>query len=244
MPLPGKLIIGFLEEDNPVKAFFRIRPMWAQDGEKGYFLNDMDQKYLEDGFIRIVPDKNELAVFKGRMRSLGRYCALDLRNFPGENEKIRPNKNYGMGAERNAFIVYSDVIGPVAQKTAMEVLDGQYVFVSEEVTLRCAAPGTKYVLLKREGQLLGPWIWSEAQDVAGCITLRHAPGIPMRMVAEEEAREHLFLMELDNVQVWLMTCPGLFDVTDAAGQEQPREAEKPSVPEQPAPRAEAARPFR
>lgn len=140
----------------------------------------MDEKFPEDGWIRIVPDKNELASFKNRMRDLGRYCALDLRRFPGENEKIRPNKNYGGASERNASIVYSDVIGPVPCQVAAQVLDAQYVFAGEEITLRDNPPGTRYVLVRREGQLLGPWIWGEARMWPAASPCAMLPAYPFR----------------------------------------------------------------
>ena len=31
MTLPGKLTIGFLQEDNPQKFYFRVRPLLIQD---------------------------------------------------------------------------------------------------------------------------------------------------------------------------------------------------------------------
>ena len=207
MPLPGKLTVGLLEEDNPVKAYFRIRPVAQLDGEGHYPLEAMDEKFPEDGWIRIVPDKNELASFKNRMRDLGRYCALDLRRFPGENEKIRPNKNYGGASERNASIVYSDVIGPVPCQVAAQVLDAQYVFAGEEITLRDNPPGTRYVLVRREGQLLGPWIWGEARDVAGCVSLRHAPGLPFQTLPEAQAAPYCLTLETQEGPVVLMTRP-------------------------------------
>ena len=212
MPLPGKLTVGLLEEDNPVKAYFRIRPVAQLDGEGHYPLEAMDEKFPEDGWIRIVPDKNELASFKNRMRDLGRYCALDLRRFPGENEKIRPNKNYGGASERNASIVYSDVIGPVPCQVAAQVLDAQYVFAGEEITLRDNPPGTRYVLVRREGQLLGPWIWGEARDVAGCVSLRHAPGLPFQTLPEAQAAPYCLTLETQEGPVVLMTRPQMFGI--------------------------------
>ena len=45
------------------------------------------------------------------MRRIGRYALLDLREHTGENDKIRPNKNYHADpGETNAYIVYSDVV--------------------------------------------------------------------------------------------------------------------------------------
>ncbi|MEG1844349.1 MAG: hypothetical protein RR296_08900 [Clostridia bacterium] len=213
MALPGKLTIGFLQEDNPVKAFFRIKPVLTIDAEEIQMLDALQEMFPEDGCIRIVPDKNELANFKNRMRALGRYCALDLRKFPGENEKIRPNKNYGCGAERNFSIVYSDAIGAVPMDVAIQVLDATYVFVGEEVTLRADQPGTPLVLVSREGKLSGPWVWSEARDVAGCILLKHAPGMPFAIKAEAELDgKQLTLQADDGVVIRLMTEPSLFGI--------------------------------
>ena len=78
MILPGKLTIGFLQEDNPQKFFFRVSPLIIKE-ENGYqVVEDARQEFLEDGFIRIVPDKNEMSHFKTRMSFL-RKCdqALD-----------------------------------------------------------------------------------------------------------------------------------------------------------------------
>ena len=124
MTLPGKLIIGFLQEDNPVKSFFRVKPLAAgEDTGTLEPIEDIKQLYPDDGFIRIVPDKNEITQFKNRMRQMGRYCALDLRAHPGETDKIRPNKNYApAGAERNNHIVYSDVIDAMLPEMAAEVV--------------------------------------------------------------------------------------------------------------------------
>ena len=114
MILPGKLTLGYLQEDNPQKFYFRVSPLLIKDETGCKPVENARQDYLEDGFIRIVPDKNEISHFKTRMRALGRYCLLDLRRHMGENDKIRPNKNHsGENGDRNAFIVYSDVITAV-----------------------------------------------------------------------------------------------------------------------------------
>lgn len=155
MTLPGKLTIGFLQEDNPQKFYFRVRPALVLD-EAGYrLIEDAKQEYLEDGFIRIVPDKNELNHFKTRMRTLGRCCAIDLRKHTGENDKIRPNKNHnGENGDRNAFIVYSDVITAVEPLRMAEVVD-----VNEDGLFQ--RPGTRLVVLRHEGELKGVYLWNE-----------------------------------------------------------------------------------
>ena len=110
MPLPGKLSIGILEEDNPQKSYFRLKPLLIQEGDR-FAAFDGAEAYPEDGCIRIVPDKNESGHFKARMRRIGLYAVVDLRDHPGEHDKIRANKNYGGdGGERNAYIIYSDVV--------------------------------------------------------------------------------------------------------------------------------------
>ena len=89
MTLPGKLCVGILEEDNPLKSFFRFKPLLiAQEG--GYQPFSSAEPFPESGCLRIVPDKNESGHFKARMRRIGRYALLDLREHPGENDKIRP----------------------------------------------------------------------------------------------------------------------------------------------------------
>ncbi len=190
MSLPGKLTIGYVHEDNPVKSYFRFRPLLTLS-EHSFLPVDEDSaaQYPEDGFIRIVPDKNEISQFKTRMRQLGRYCLLDLRRHPNENDKIRPNKNYAPdGTERNAHIVYSDVIYPLAPDMAAEVVDAGGVFDGEAITLRVALPGTRYVAIRREEKLSGPWIWAETPEIPGCITLSIAPGYARADVPLEEAR--------------------------------------------------------
>ena len=144
--LPGKLCIGILEEDNPLKAYFRLKPL-LMEKEGRYHPYDGLEKYPEDGCIRIVPDKNESSHFKARMRRMGLYCVLDLRDHADENDKIRPNKNYKTDEmERNAYIVYSDVVREPAEHMIYEIVDhpapeGDFA----EWTLD--PPATPYILL-------------------------------------------------------------------------------------------------
>jgi len=150
MTLPGKLTIGFLQEDNPQKSYFRVRPLLIQD-EGGYHpTENVKETYLEDGFIRIVPDKNEQSHFKTRMRTLGRYCAIDLRKHPGENDKIRPNKNHnGENGDRNAYIVYSDVITAVAPLLIAEIVE-----VDELMAPQSNSPAQNEEVMLKEGRNL------------------------------------------------------------------------------------------
>lgn len=155
--LPGKLCIGILEEDNPLKAYFRLKPLLVEREGK-YVVFDDVESYPEEGCIRIVPDKNESGHFKARMRRMGRYCVLDLREHVGENDKIRPNKNYhGDESEKNAHIVYSDVVREPAEDMIFEI-------ISEDVEAGVwngEAPGTLRLL---RGQDLETWAYTPATE--------------------------------------------------------------------------------
>jgi len=178
MTLPGKLTIGFLQEDNPQKSYFRVRPLLIQD-EGGYVpMENVKETYLEDGFIRIVPDKNEQSHFKTRMRTLGRYCAVDLRKHPGENDKIRPNKNHnGENGDRNAYIVYSDVITAVPPMMLAEIVE-----VDEDGLF--SSPGTKLVALKHDGLIKGVYQWDERGEQGAFIVGENLTAQPLH---EEDA---------------------------------------------------------
>ena len=228
MTLPGKLTIGFLQEDNPQKFYFRVRPLLTQD-EGGYHpTENVKEDYQEDGFIRIVPDKNELNHFKNRMRMLGRYCAIDLRKHSGENDKIRPNKNHnGENGDRNAFIVYSDVIAAVEPLRMAEVVD-----VDEDGLFVC--PGTRLAALRHEGALKGVYQWAEQGEGAYIIgdNLAKQPLTDEKMIS----------MTLpDGTPVCLLTDLEQFGVAvpDAPAQEAEKSEPQPVHPEPQMVRTEA-----
>ena len=172
MTLPGRLAIGLLDEDNPIKSFYRMRPLLVE-AEGGLAPVDLDEQFPEDGFIRIVPDKNEMITFRTRMYQLGRYCALDLRKHFNDNDKIRANKNYILGGpEHNKFIVYSDVIGRVAPHLVAEIIAHEEEPEGDSLCLDIPMPGSAYVLIQRGDSVSGPWSWM--RDPLGLIQLRHA----------------------------------------------------------------------
>lgn len=122
MNLDRELILGFLEEDNIQRAYFRVRPLLTPAGEAQ---QEADKRWPDNGCLRIVPDKNELHTFKDRMRSLGSYCLLNLRGVAPEANKIRTNKNYRPErGETNQFILYSDIVSPLPERIFYEVLAG------------------------------------------------------------------------------------------------------------------------
>ena len=122
MSLPGKLCIGILEEDNPLRSYFRFKPLLIEQNGR-YVPYEHPEDYPREGAIRIVPDKNESFHFKTRMRQMGLFCVVDLRSHPDDNDKIRPNKNYRDDSpEQNAYILYSDVVLEPAPHTIFQIL--------------------------------------------------------------------------------------------------------------------------
>ena len=108
MAINGCLTLAWLEEDDPSRGFFRVRPAALIAPESKVYVHDGE--YGDEDFLRVVPDKNEMSTFKQRMRTLGKLCLIDLRAHSRENDKIRQNKNYAAGNDRNPFMIYSDVI--------------------------------------------------------------------------------------------------------------------------------------
>ena len=146
MALPGRLCIGIIEEDNPQKSYFRFKPLIVAEGEH-YVPYDVADEYPEHGCIRIVPDKNESSRFKARMRRMGRWCMVDLREHPDENDKIRPNKNYhGDDMENNAYIIYSDVVRELPEGTIAEIIPQDVPSDSAQLALSMPTPQTSRVV--------------------------------------------------------------------------------------------------
>ena len=157
MALAEKIAIGFLEEDNPVKSYYRFKPL-ILDNPDGYApLENSEQLYPEDGFLRIVPDKNESSHFKVRMRRIGRFCMIDLRKHLSQSDKIRPNKNYKAdGIEKNVNIVYSDVITEIPAGRAAEIIACEN---AQEMRVEGVFPGSTPFMLECAGEFTGPYKW-------------------------------------------------------------------------------------
>ena len=150
MNFQGKAILVYLEEDNIARAYFRVQPLMTQEGPLGPMAAD----FPDDGFLRIVPDKNEQHTFKERMRTLGHLCLVDLRFFPQESNKIRTNKNYSPSrGETNQFIVYSDAVRALPD-------DLMYQVVAEESVGDAATP---FVYIRKGANIQGPFRRDTAQ---------------------------------------------------------------------------------
>lgn len=153
MNFQGKAVLVYLEEDNVTRAFFRIQPLLTEGASVAA---EAVAAFPDDGFLRIVPDKNEQHTFKERMRSLCGLCLLDLRALPPEANKIRTNKNYAPArGENNQFIVYSDAIRPMP--------DGLFYQVVAEEVLQSAATPQAYI--RKGANIQGPFRRETAQPV-------------------------------------------------------------------------------
>ena len=188
MTLPGKLCVGILEEDNPLKSFFRFKPLLIAQ-ESGYQPFSSAEPFPESGCLRIVPDKNESGHFKARMRRIGRYALLDLREHPGENDKIRPNKNYHADpGENNAYIVYSDVVVEPPEGMLYEILDRAAPEGSAHMALTMPLPGTQRVLFRAEDGGVAPALWRVAamEGVEGAVELSREESLICPGTGEEQ----------------------------------------------------------
>ena len=149
MDFSGRIILSFVEEDNIQRAYFRVRPLLTEDGA----LTQADIDALPDeGYLRVVPDKNEQHTFKDRMREMGMLCVLDLYNLPSDAVKIRTNKNYSpQRGENNQFIVYSDAVQSIPQQLFYEVISAE---TGEKEKISRAA--TPFCYLRSGGKIYGP----------------------------------------------------------------------------------------
>lgn len=158
MNFQGKAVLVYLEEDNIARAYFRVQPLMTQDGPVGPMAAD----YPDDGFLRIVPDKNEQHTFKERMRTLTGLCLVDLRCFSMEANKIRTNKNYSPSrGENNQYIVYSDAVCALPE-------DLLYQVVGENEVKNASTP---LVYIRNGANIQGPFRREDGQNVGETVQL-------------------------------------------------------------------------
>ena len=241
MTLPGNLCVGILEEDNPLKSYFRFKPLLISQ-EDGYIPFSSAEPFPESGCLRIVPDKNESGHFKARMRRIGRYALLDLRAHPSENDKIRPNKNYRLDpSENNAYIVYSDVVVEPPAGMLYEILDRAAPEDSAHMALTMPLPGTQRVLFRADGGL-SPALWRAApmEGVEGAVELSREDAA---VLIENGAETRLGGFAEEETCV-LLAAPGasLLESTPPQAQEAPPAPAETAAPPAQTRAAEAPRP--
>ncbi|MBQ9264068.1 MAG: hypothetical protein IJ189_07665 [Clostridia bacterium] len=158
MNFQGKAVLVYLEEDNIARAYFRIQPLMTQDGPVG----ETKPEYPDDGYLRIVPDKNEQHTFKERMRAMCGLCIMDLRHLPAEANKIRTNKNYSpTRGETNQYIIYSDAVQAMPEDLIYQVVAEGGV----------ATASTPLVYIRNGANIQGPFRREDGQSVGDTVQL-------------------------------------------------------------------------
>ena len=213
MNFAGKMVLVFLEEDNIQRAYFRIRPLLTQEGPVD---KQAVSEFPDEGYLRIVPDKNEQHTFKERMRTLCGLCVLNLRDMPPEVSKIRTNKNYAPArGENNQYIVYSDAVQPMPK-------DAFYQVVAED---QLASALTPMVFTRSGAHIQGPFDSTTHQSTG-----------PVEQVAPDSSA--LYTVTLPDDRELLFYCPH----AQKAAEDAPEKAEhvKENAPAEEAKPAEEA----
>ena len=208
MNFSGLIVLARIEEDNTQRAYFRVRPLLT---EKGIVSEEEIQEYQDEGYLRVVPDKNEQHTFKDRMRSLGEFCILNLTNMKPEFSKIRTNKNYNpQKGERNRYIVYSDAVQAVPNGYFYDVVSAD----------EAAGAITPLVFIRNGAFITGPSKKDSLEPVGEQIQIQPDSAFLHTIVAKDET-ERLICWPVQS--------------TDAleANAEQKKE-DKPTVNEKPA----------
>ncbi len=188
MNFDRSLIFAYLEEDNIQRAYFRVRPLLTLDGD---VREEAAALWPNEGGLRIVPDRNEQHTFKIRMRTLGSYCVVDLRNQPPEAGKIRTNKNFRPDkGEVNQYILYSDTVHELPENTFFEMLEGNaqdYAVLAEKAV-------TPRFFIRQDDTLYGPVSKASpaspetAQEAAGMLYEIPCPdGVTRMMLCMDDA---------------------------------------------------------
>ncbi len=208
MNLDRCLLFSWIEEDNIQKAYFRVRPLLTMEGD---VRAEAEQLWPSEGCLRIVPDRNELHSFKGRMRSLGCWCTVDLRGQPADAGKIRTNKNFNPAkGEANQYILYSDTVKPLPEHSFYQIVDGTAVNYAQA----CEKAITPCFYIREGDTLYGP--------VRRNATEQPSPA--------SEASGTLFELPCPDGETRMILC-----MDDAPAPTVPQPVEKPAVADKPAP---------
>ncbi len=182
MDFSGDLILAFLEEDNTQRGLFHVRPLLT---ESGPVPQDTIDAYQDTGYIRIVPDKNEQYTFKERMRTLGSMCLINLRDFPEDANKIRPNRNYAPNrGEVHQFIIYSNAVQQLPEDLVFEVVAGK----PDAPVAQCVTP---CCYLREGGRIEGPYHTADG-SVCGALSALRPDSGQLFSIALPNGQEKLF----------------------------------------------------
>jgi len=186
MNFDRSLIFAYLEEDNIQRAYFRVRPLLTLNGD---VREEAVALWPNEGGLRIVPDRNEQHTFKVRMRSLGAYCVVDLRNQPPEAGKIRTNKNFRPDkGEVNQYILYSDTVHELPENTFYQILDG----AAEDYAALAESSITPLFYIRQDDTLYGP-VRKAAPTAPG--TAKEAAGVLYEIPCPDGVTRMLFCID-------------------------------------------------
>jgi len=187
MEFSNNIIVSYIEEDNEQHSLFHVRPLLDMNGP---ISEDAISSFKDTGYLRIAPDKKEQYSFKERMRSLGKFCVINLFGVEEGAGKIRPNRNYApQFGEVHQFIIYSDVVQPLPKDLVYEVVTGG---VEGKPIVQSATP-TCY--LRNGGRIQGPYNAADGSLSNNLVAIR--PDSPS-----------LFAVTLPNGQERLFYWPG------------------------------------
>lgn len=179
MELNGHLILSYIEEDNIQKAFFRVRPLLCTNG---VITAEDCQAWPDNGFMRVVPDKNEQHTFKERMRGLCPLCLIDLKNVKPDYSKVRNNKNYSPErGEFNQFIIYSDAV--------KKLPEGLFFDIVPENAVESGA--TAVVFTRNGGNIQGPYRRDNGEQAAEELIRIRPDSSDIYAVTRPDGKEHL-----------------------------------------------------
>ncbi len=179
MDFSGRIFLAALEEDNEQKSLFRVKLLVDESG-----LVDQEEQDLagDEGFLRIVPDRQEQYTFKERLRLLGPICLVDLKHISPDLMKVRPNKNYAPGrGEVNQYVLYSDTVHAIHSQPVYEVVSNPLL----------TEPLTRGYYMRKGGNIQGPYDreTGDLLDGLSCI----APDSDKLFAVElSDGREHMF----------------------------------------------------
>ena len=232
MTINGNMALAWLEEDEPAKGYFRVKPIALISEDTTLY--DSTEEYGPEGFLRIVPDKNEISTFKTRMRSLGGICVIDLRGHSRENDKIRQNKNYQLGTDVNPFMIYSDVIREAPRTAICAVVErGEPL------------PETgDRIFIKDDSQLSGPYGVSDGNLVEGeILSIKRACEVTMLELERLDGNKATYMLEYRDVERLLpQRAPFNHHIAQAGTNAAPYAAANPQQPAQPQYNASAQQP--
>lgn len=218
MDFSGKLFLAAIEEDNTQRALFRVRPLLCEEGN---ITQEDIEELIDEGFLRVVPDKAEQHTFKERMRDLGQLCLINLKDIPPDFNKVRLNKNYAPNrGETNRFVIYSDAIEDMSDVEIFEVVSDPKV----------VKPSTDAYYLRNGGHIQGPYD-SAAGHALDAVSLIAPDNHRLFSVTMPDDREKLYFWPLSHSSIPIEKDEAIAKETPADDSDMKEKEKNTEVPE-------------